>query len=92
MERIGKGDTEHQIKVCSPMQAADVKQALMSTHNMHQTGLRVVLDGKSSYVVEQPSGKTAPIKYEHGRYFFDIWAPAPIKKHIKRQRDDSNMD
>ena len=37
-------------------------------------------------------GRLPPIKYEHGRYFFDIWAPAPIKKIAKKQQDSDDMD
>ena len=58
-ERLVKGETENNIKVSMPIQIADVKRVLMSRHTMNQTGLKVVLDGKSSYFVEK-NGKTTP--------------------------------
>ena len=62
-ELLIKGETEHGLKVSMPIQIADVKKVLMSTHKMNETGLKVVLDGINSFFVEKSSGKTAPIKY-----------------------------
>ena len=77
------------------MQVADVKKVLMSTHKMNETGLRVVLDGVESYFIEKHSGKSTPIKYEQGRYYFDIWVPSSIKKNDARKKhinDDMQTD
>ena len=79
-ERLIKAETENGLRVSIPMQVADVKKVLMSTHNMNETGLKVVLDGEHSFFVEKGTGKSTPIRYEHGRYYFDIWAPTDIRK------------
>ena len=79
-ERLIKGETENGLRVSMPIQVADVKDVLMSTHRMNETGLKVVLDGESSFFVEKSSGTSTPIKYENGRYFFDIWVPALVRK------------
>ena len=91
-ERLIKGETENGLTVSMPIQLADVKKVLMSTHKMNETGLKVILDGENSYIVDKWTGRTTPIKYEHGRYFFDIWAPAPIKNNIKKQTSSDDMD
>ena len=75
-----------------PIQIADVKNVLMSRHKMNETGLNVVLDGLNSFFVEKSTGQSTPIKYDNGRHFFDIWAPAPIKASVKQQRNDDDMD
>ena len=76
-----------------PIQVADVKKVLMSTHKMNETGLRVILDGENSNIVEKTSGISTPIKYENGRYYFDMWVPAPIKSRIKKKREnDMELD
>ena len=91
-ERVIKGETENCIKVSMPMQVADVKRVLMSTHKMNETGLKVVLDGANSFFVEKRSGKSTPIKYEQGKYHFDIWAPAikttKASSTIRKSEDD----
>ena len=58
---------------------------------MNEHGLNVVLDGSNSLFVEKSSGISTPIKYEHGRYYFDIWVQAPINKSIKQKGSD-DMD
>ena len=55
---------------------------------MNETGLKVVLDGLNIFFIERSSGRSTPIKYEHGRYYFDIWVQAPIKPPIKQKNDD----
>ena len=75
-----------------PIQIADVKKVLMSTHRMNETGLKVVLDGENSFFVEKSSGKSTPIKYENGRYFFDIWVPASIKQRAPGQNSRKAME
>ena len=89
-ERVIKGDTDNCITVSMPMQVADVKRVLMSTHKMNETGLKVVLDGVNSYFVEKRTGKSTPIKYEHGKYLFDIWAPGV--NHKSKKKNDDDMD
>ena len=74
-----------------PIQIADVKNVLMSTHKMNETGLKVVLDGSNIFFIDKASGRSTPIKYEHGRYDFDIWVQPPIKT-CKKQKDDDDMD
>ena len=74
------------------MQVADVKKVLMSTHKMNQTGLRVVLDGEGSYFVEKSTGKSTPIKYEGGKYYFDIWAPADTNKRSIKTKSEDDME
>ena len=91
-ERIIKAETENGLRVSMPMQVADVKRVLMSTHKMNDTGLNVVFDGENSFFVEKSSGKPTPTKYENGRYFFDIWTPAFIKKHDIKQKGNDDMD
>ena len=89
-ERLAKGETEHHIEVSMPIQRADVKRVLMSTHNMNQTGLKVVLDGMNSYFVEKHSGKSTPITYEYGKYYFDAWVPGintPTSSSITRKNE-----
>ena len=66
-ERPTTAETENGLKVSMPMQVADVKKVLMSTHKMNETGLKVVLDGSNSFFVEKQSGKSTPIEYENGR-------------------------
>ena len=60
----------------------------MSTHKMNETGFAVVLDGIDSFFIEKTTGKSTPIKYEHGRYDFDIWAPAINKSSIASKSSD----
>ena len=59
-ERLIKGETENSITVSMPIQIADVKRTLMSTHKMNQTGMKVVLDGINSYFIEKKTGKSTP--------------------------------
>ena len=59
-ERIITGETDNHIKVCMPMQVADVKKVLMSTHKMNETGLKVILDGENSFFVEKGTGESTP--------------------------------
>ena len=80
------------------MQVADVKRVLMPTHKMNETGLKVVLAGINSFFVEKRSGTSTPIKYEHGKYYFDIWAPAikttrsSAANHKEKNDDDMDTD
>ena len=89
-ERLIKGETENGLRVSMPLQIADVRKVLMSTHRMNETGLKVVLDGNESFFIEKKSGKITPIKYEGGKYFFDIWTPSVKNKKIKERREDSD--
>ena len=92
-ERLIKGETENGLKVSMPLQIADVRKVLMSTHRMNETGLKVVLDGHESFFIEKTSGKSTPIRYESGKYFFDIWAPSIRDKKTRDRRvDDDAMD
>ena len=76
------------------MQVADAKKVVMSTHKMNETGLIVVLDGGASYFVEKQSGKSTPIMYTNGKYYFDVWVPGAIKNNSedKTKGADNNMD
>ena len=92
-ERQIKGNTGKGIQVSMPIQIADVKRVLMSTHEMNESGLKVVLDGINSYFVDKRSNKSSPIKYEHGKYFFDVWAPsADDKQRDKKVDDDGDVN
>ena len=63
------------MRVLTPIQIADVKRVLMSNQTMNKAGLNVVLGGVKSYFIEEHSGKSTPIAHEHGKYYFDRWAP-----------------
>ena len=55
----------------------------MSVHKMSQAGLIVILDGRDSYFQEKVTGKKTKLKYEGGRYYFDIWTEAPKHEESK---------
>ena len=76
-----------------PVQIADVKRVLMSVHQMNQAGLVVVLDKSMCYFKEKSTGKIIRIKYDGGRYYFDIWTKAaPEIKTNNKGSDDMDVD
>ena len=58
---------------------------------MNETGLQVELDGANSSLVGKDTVQSTPIKYEHGRYYFDICAPA-MKKGIRKHNINNDME
>ena len=55
-EKLIQGETEHGTIVTVPIQFADVQEVVMSTHEMNETGVKLVLYGVNSYFIDKLSG------------------------------------
>jgi hypothetical protein len=89
-ERIIKGSADAGIGVEMAFQVTDVKRPLGSVYRVNQTGHKVVLDGRESYMVHKKPGIITPIEEENGKYMFNIWVSSterdmPVRKPVRSE-------